>query len=71
MSEIYQKIFTSLTNEADIFINENINVVQKFTALMYGIRNCTSVNDERYLISKKSYATKKDNERLIEKIEKL
>ena len=41
-SKIYQKIFASLTNEADIFINEKTNVAQEFTDLMYGIKNSTS-----------------------------
>ena len=49
-SEIYQKYFTSLTNEADIVINEKISIVQEFTTLMYGMKNCTSVNDAMYLI---------------------
>ena len=35
---------------------------------MYGIKNCTTVNNARYVIFKKSYTTKKDNERLIKKV---
>lgn len=67
-NETYQKIFASLTDEADIFIDEKMDVVQEFTALMYGIKHCTSVNDARYRIFQKNYSAKKDNEQFMKKI---
>ena len=45
-------IFSKGDDEDDSFDNEKISVVQEFTALMYGIKNCTSVNDTIDLIKK-------------------
>lgn len=67
-NESYQIIFASLLDEADIFINEKMQAVQEFTSHMYGIKNCTSVNNARYRIFMKSYSAKEDNEHFLKKV---
>lgn len=67
-NEKYQTVFTSLIDEADIYINEKIDIVQEFTCKMYGIKNCTKVNDARYRIFQKNYSSKEDRERFLKKI---
>lgn len=37
-NEKYQVVFASLTDEADVFINEQMETVQEFTAIMYVIK---------------------------------
>ncbi|CAH0687786.1 unnamed protein product [Spodoptera exigua] len=53
---------------ADIFIDEKMKIVQEFTASMYGIQNCTNVNDARYRIFMKNYSAKEDSEQFLKKI---
>lgn len=67
-NEKYQTIFASLTDEADIFINEKMIAVQEFTAKMYGVNHCQSVNDARIRIFMKKYGAKEDSERFLKKI---
>ncbi|KAJ8721887.1 hypothetical protein PYW08_004289 [Mythimna loreyi] len=67
-NEKYQTVFASLIDPADIFIDEKMKVVQEFTASMYGIKNCTSVNDARHRIFMKTYAAKEDGENFFKKI---
>lgn len=67
-NEKYQTIFASLTDEADIFINEKINAVQEFTAKMYVVNHCQSVNDARIRIFMKKYGAKEDSEQFLKKI---
>lgn len=60
---------TSLTDEeADIFIKEKMDVVEEFTSAIYGVKNCTKVNEARYSIFLKKIETKEDNEHFLEKI---
>lgn len=67
-NEKYQIIFASLTDEADIFIEEKMGVIQEFTNTIYGIKNCTKVNDARYRIFLKNYSAKEDSEQFLKKI---
>ena len=67
-NEKYQTVFASLTDAADIFIEDKMKIVQEFTACMYGIKNCTNVNDARYCIFMKNYSAKEDNEQFLKKI---
>lgn len=67
-NEKYQTVFASLTDAADIFIGEKMKTVQEFTSSMYGIRNCTSVNDARHRIFLKNYSAKEDSEHFLKKI---
>lgn len=67
-NESYQNIFASLLDETDIFINERMKAVQEFTALMYGIKNCTSVNNARYCIFMENYSAKEDNVHFLKKV---
>ncbi|KAH9635594.1 hypothetical protein HF086_012263 [Spodoptera exigua] len=67
-NEKYQTVFASLTDAADIFIDEKMKIVQEFTASMYGIQNCTNVNDARYRIFMKNYSAKEDSEQFLKKI---
>lgn len=67
-NETYQRTFAQLTDDADIFNNKKMKVVQEFTALMYGIKQCTSVNDARCRIFQKNYSTQKDNEVFLKKV---
>lgn len=70
-NEKYQTIFASLIDEADIFINEKMNAVQEFTAQMYGVKHCQSVNDARIRIFMKNYGAKEDSEQFLNKIKSL
>lgn len=67
-NERYQTVFASLTDAADIFIDKKMNTVQEFTASMYGIKNCTKVNDARYRFFLKNYSAKEDSEQFLKKI---
>lgn len=67
-NEKYQTVFASLTDAADIFIGEKMKTVQEFTSSMYGVRNCTSVNDARHRIFLKNYSAKEDSEHFLKKI---
>ncbi|XP_049318490.1 uncharacterized protein LOC125780337 isoform X2 [Bactrocera dorsalis] len=67
-NEKYQTVFSSLTDEADLFINEKMDTVQEFTVNMYGIKNCNRVNEARYRIFVKSYSSKEDSEKFFKKI---
>ncbi|KAF2889207.1 hypothetical protein ILUMI_16966, partial [Ignelater luminosus] len=64
----FRKIFASLTDPVDLFVEEKIARVQEFTVLIYGIKYCTSVNKARYCMFQKSYGTKKDKEQFMKKI---
>lgn len=48
----FQEIFASLTDPVDLLIEEKIEYVQEFTALIHGIKYCLSVNDARYMFKK-------------------
>lgn len=67
-NEKYQTVFTSLKDEADIFINEKMDIVQEFTASMYGIKNCNNVDEARYRIFLKNYSSKEDSEQFLKRI---
>jgi hypothetical protein len=63
-----QQAFRSLTNPNDIFDEKKIEVVHEFTCLMYGIKNCQSVNVARFLMFSKMYATTRNNEKFMKNI---
>lgn len=67
-NETYQNVFASLLDETDILLNEKMNVVQEFTANMYGIKHCTSVNDARYRIFSLNYSAKEDSEQFLKTV---
>lgn len=67
-NETYQDVFASLLEEADIFLKHKMKTVEEFTLSMYGIKQCTSVNDARYRIFEKSYSVKEDNEQFLKKV---
>lgn len=51
-----------------MLVEEKIQRVQEFTALLYGIKQCYNINDARYQLFQKTYATTKDKEHFIKKI---
>lgn len=53
----FQEIFASLADPIDLFVDEKIERVQEFTALLYGIENCYNINNARYQLFQKTYAT--------------
>ena len=57
----YQTTFASLTDEADIFINEKMDIIQEFAAKIYGVNHCTRVGLARIRIFMKNYGTKGDS----------
>ena len=67
-SETYQKCFASLTEEADIFLSEKMDVVQEFMVAVYGIKHCTKVNHPRYQIFLKNFSAKEDSEKFLKKV---
>lgn len=40
-----------------------MKILQEYTALIYGVKNCRDVNDARYQIFMKLYSFKRDNEK--------
>ncbi|CAH2109151.1 unnamed protein product [Euphydryas editha] len=64
----FQTVFASLTNISDIFNDQKMSVVQEFTALMYGVKKCTSVNKARYHIFQKKYSAMKIKENFLKKV---
>lgn len=67
-NQTYQKYFSSLTDEADIFIGEKMKEIQEFTSAMYGIKNCNEVNNARYQIFVKTFSAKENNENFLRKV---
>lgn len=67
-NETYQTVFASLNDSADIFNDEKMNAVQEFTAEMYGVKHCQSVNDARFRIFMKKYGAKEDSQQFFNKI---
>lgn len=43
----------------DVLDEEKINIIQEFTALMYGVKRITNVNDARYYLFQQKYAATK------------
>lgn len=66
--EKFQKCFKSLLDEADIFIDEKMDIVQEFTCLIYGIKNCSNVNFARFQIFQKNYSATNGTDKFIKKI---
>ena len=64
----FQEIFASLMDPTDLLINEKTSSVQEFTALLYGIKNCFNINEARYMLFQKTYATCNNKEHFIKKI---
>ena len=67
-NQTYQKYFASLTDEADVYLQEKMDVIEEFTVAMYGIKNCNKVNDARYQIFVRNFSAKEDNEDFLKKI---
>ena len=66
----FQEIFALLTDPVDIFVEEKIECVQEFTALIYEIKQCISVNESKYRMFQKTYGTNKNKE-FIKKIKRM
>ncbi|CAH1101840.1 unnamed protein product [Psylliodes chrysocephalus] len=59
--ERYQTVFASLTDEADIFINEKMDTVQEFTANDY-LKPTRFIGDQTPLIIEETTAKESDDE---------
>ena len=64
-------VFKSLTDPVDVFDEKKINVVQEFTALMYGVKNCESVNVAKHNLFLKMYVATKSDGNFVRKIKGL
>ena len=51
--ELFQRVFTSLTEVSQINDCEKVDKLQEFTSLMYSITKCNNVNTARSIIGKK------------------
>lgn len=64
----FQIVFASLTDDADLLLEQKMEAVQEFTCLMYGVTNCINVNDARYRLFQKDYASVKSDDNFLIKI---
>lgn len=67
-NETFQEMFACLTDVTDVYDEDKVDAVQEFTGLIYGIKNCKSVNNARFQIFQKTYANTKNNEKFLRKI---
>lgn len=64
--EKFQTTFINLNSEFTITNTTELNIIQEFTSLLYGMKNCISVNQARYEIFSKTFA--KNHNKLFSKI---
>ena len=64
----FPMVFKSLTDPVDVLDEKKIDMYQEFTAPMYGVKKCRSVNVDRHHLFLKMYAATKSDEKFIRNI---
>ena len=58
----YQKLFSDLNNPTCVENDEMMKILQEFTNTMYGLKNCTSVNNARFILFEKFFSSDSEGE---------
>lgn len=64
----YTAAFYNKEKVKPLLLEDNIQRVQEFTAILYEIKQCYNINDARYQLLQNTYSNKKNKEHFIKKI---
>lgn len=64
----FQEVFADLNDPGDIDDDDKIDILEEYTALLYGIQRCTSVNAARMQCFENLYANSKVSEKFLRKV---